>query len=630
MKAVLIAVCGAVLVATALTPLAAIVSVIAMSASARAAEAALPPIHSNIGQVPAWLVPTFLGAGQLCGSPPPAPSSAPGASGTTPSVQQPPLWAVLAAVMDHETRFTPKEMGTTPLVNSAGAMGPMQMKAETFDTYFAEVGPEHFSTTFGPTGSTNATWTIYDETPNPTSIIPGASTTGATWAIPGVLPGPPPSPVAPSALKWAPGSSGSAPAAVVNDAVLANIANPTDAVYVAAKMLCTDGYATGTARAALCVYAAGTRGCASTPAAAPAVAWDLAKATELAQGGSGIAPGGDTWGPNGYYPDLASLSIAAYADALRTKSVGQSLGSTGLASESGLSATGAILYAVCHGGGRESACAKPTAPLKVASMPQASPNEALMPGDIASVSCGNMTGPRIVVGVSPTPWPVLTGSSGVVTVLTQGTGNTWVLETAHLGPSCHVASAAEPWASPTVTKSTQAGPLGTLPAGVAWPGTPGKPGSRGTPLLPINWGALKPNPQLYAAVLFVYNEIGTPYVWGGATPHVGVDCSGLTMLAYEAAGIGHLEHFAQTQMHQLTATTTPVPGDLVFFAQPTGYVEHVGMVVGSKDPGTGVMIDAPYTGVDVREDTFPAAIGATFGGLHTAGYAGPPMVGGTL
>lgn len=38
-------------------------------------------------------------------------------------------------------------------------------------------------------------------------------------------------------------------------------------------------------------------------------------------------------------------------------------------------------------------------------------------------------------------------------------------------------------------------------------------------------------------VAATFSQLGVPYVWGGTTPGVGLDCSGLTQWCYRQAGI---------------------------------------------------------------------------------------------
>ncbi len=116
------------------------------------------------------------------------------------------------------------------------------------------------------------------------------------------------------------------------------------------------------------------------------------------------------------------------------------------------------------------------------------------------------------------------------------------------------------------------------------------------------------------AVEWALAQVGTPYVWGGETPGVGFDCSGLAQAAYKVAGIT-LPRVAQDQFDAgppLPPGAPLAPGDLVFFGGGPTDVTHVGMYVGTED-GRAVMVDAPHTGADVRVERFPSALGAEFG-----------------
>ena len=104
-----------------------------------------------------------------------------------------------------------------------------------------------------------------------------------------------------------------------------------------------------------------------------------------------------------------------------------------------------------------------------------------------------------------------------------------------------------------------------------------------------------PNSQAQVAVDTAKAQLGKPYVYAAAGPD-SFDCSGLTMFAWAAAGVS-ISHNAEAQYQSLphVAQSALAPGDLVFFGNP---IHHVGMYVGG-----GTMIEAPYTGVDVRYHT---------------------------
>ena len=130
------------------------------------------------------------------------------------------------------------------------------------------------------------------------------------------------------------------------------------------------------------------------------------------------------------------------------------------------------------------------------------------------------------------------------------------------------------------------------------------------------------------AVAWALAQIGTPYVWGGQSPGVGFDCSGLVRAAWAAAGVG-LPRVAQDQYDatpKLSPGTPLAPGDLVFFGQGPASVDHVGLFVGvdrTADGPVDVMVDAPHPGADVRAEAFAAGVGAPFGSLRYVGATRP-------
>jgi cell wall-associated NlpC family hydrolase len=126
------------------------------------------------------------------------------------------------------------------------------------------------------------------------------------------------------------------------------------------------------------------------------------------------------------------------------------------------------------------------------------------------------------------------------------------------------------------------------------------------------------------AAEWALRQIGTPYVWGGETPGVGFDCSGLVQAAYEVAGLS-LPRVAQDQYDGTPFVPPGSPlqtGDLVFFGSGPDAIYHVGIFVGVVG-GEDVMVDAPYTGADVRAETFPSTVGAPFGSLVYVGATRP-------
>ncbi len=103
------------------------------------------------------------------------------------------------------------------------------------------------------------------------------------------------------------------------------------------------------------------------------------------------------------------------------------------------------------------------------------------------------------------------------------------------------------------------------------------------------------------AIRFALKQIGDWYVFGAAGM-IYWDCSGLTMRAYQAAGVS-LPHSAAAQSNygKRVPLNALRPGDLVFFGSP---ISHNGIYLGG-----GRMVDAPHTGARVRVVSFGSFYG---------------------
>jgi peptidoglycan DL-endopeptidase CwlO len=119
-------------------------------------------------------------------------------------------------------------------------------------------------------------------------------------------------------------------------------------------------------------------------------------------------------------------------------------------------------------------------------------------------------------------------------------------------------------------------------------------------------------PSKYGGVVGIAMQyLGTPYVWGGASPS-GFDCSGFAMYVYAQVGIS-LPHNAAMQYSSVgvyVPKTDLQPGDLVFFDG----LGHVGIYIGG-----GQFVHAPHTGDVVK-------ISSLYDSWYAATYVGAKRV----
>jgi peptidoglycan DL-endopeptidase CwlO len=122
--------------------------------------------------------------------------------------------------------------------------------------------------------------------------------------------------------------------------------------------------------------------------------------------------------------------------------------------------------------------------------------------------------------------------------------------------------------------------------------------SRSSTTVPVSVSDIPASDRAAAAVRFAMAQVGKAYVYGASGPNA-YDCSGLTMAAWGAAGVG-LPHSSSAQYGSGThiSASQLQPGDLVFYYQPIShvgmYIGH-GMIVNAENPSTGIRVTGLYS-----------------------------------
>jgi peptidoglycan DL-endopeptidase CwlO len=117
-----------------------------------------------------------------------------------------------------------------------------------------------------------------------------------------------------------------------------------------------------------------------------------------------------------------------------------------------------------------------------------------------------------------------------------------------------------------------------------------------------------PPPTHGGVVGYAMSMLGKPYVWGGASPSTGFDCSGLVMWAFAQIGVS-LPHssYAQYGYGSPVSQGDLQPGDVVFFDG----LGHVGIYIGG-----GQFIHAPHTGDVVKISSLSGWYASTYVGAR--------------
>jgi cell wall-associated NlpC family hydrolase len=136
------------------------------------------------------------------------------------------------------------------------------------------------------------------------------------------------------------------------------------------------------------------------------------------------------------------------------------------------------------------------------------------------------------------------------------------------------------------------------------PAAPGAPPS--SPVAPPPSGGGGGSGSAAAAVAYARAQVGKPYCYGGSGPGC-FDCSGLTMMAWQQAGVS-LPHSSASQYNvgRRISASELQPGDLIFYYSP---ISHVSIYIGG-----GQRISATHTGDYVRVQSLGSSI---------VGYARP-------
>lgn len=102
--------------------------------------------------------------------------------------------------------------------------------------------------------------------------------------------------------------------------------------------------------------------------------------------------------------------------------------------------------------------------------------------------------------------------------------------------------------------------------------------------------------------------LGNPYVWGGTSLTKGADCSGFVLSVFKKYGI-KLSHHSGTQANEGTKIQISElkPGDLVFYGNSSGTINHVAIYIGN---GQVIHASSPKSGIKISKYNYRTPVKA--------------------
>ncbi len=122
------------------------------------------------------------------------------------------------------------------------------------------------------------------------------------------------------------------------------------------------------------------------------------------------------------------------------------------------------------------------------------------------------------------------------------------------------------------------------------PDTPDTPEAPPAPEEPSGGGSSSGNVSAAQTIVSAaWSQIGVPYVWGGTTPYVGLDCSGLTQWCHAQAGI-YIGRVDSQQLAGGMQVSDPQPGDIAWTPGHVAIYIGNGQMIEAQQPGTTICV----------------------------------------